>query len=549
MKKITLLMALVFSSSLMFGQVLSEDFEGGLSLPAGWTNNEIAAMGGTWGFASGGEAIGYNSPNTIYYDDGLLFGNYAVFDSDGIGNDGNAEEAALESPAFDVSAATNVILSFNHFFTAGYGGQGFVEVFDGTTWVQVASYSGADQAASSFGLEEINVSTEIAGVANAQVRFRWVGDWSWGWAVDNVEVNAPSCIDPSGFVIGPNGVSTTTFDIEWTDPNGGGTVFDIEWGPVGFLPGLGTMVNDLAATNYEFTGLTADTEYEFYITANCTGGNGDSNQIGPITFLSAYDCTTYTLPLVEVFDNNNAFVSCYTTEDVDGDTLSWISQQDLDLDGDMVPETFATNANGDGATTPMKNDWLISPAISLTAGTNYEVTTRFNVFNGTPNASLEAFILDAPNSSATQVATLFSNTGIVTQGAFETLETMAYEEINTFSVGTSGDYYIAYRSFGAGGSGFVLMFDSNIQESLSIDEFNQNTFTHSYSKDLETLTLESSNLEMTNIEIYSILGQNVISKPLSSTREVIDIASLNDGVYLAKVFAEGGSKTIKFVKN
>ena len=309
------------------------------------------------------------------------------------------------------------------------------------------------------------------------------------------------------------------------------------------------MVNDLAATSYEFTGLTADTEYEFYITANCTGGNGDSNPVGPITFLSAFDCTTYTLPLVEVFDNNNAFVSCYTTEDVDGDTLSWISQQDLDLDGDMVNETFATNANGDAATTPMKNDWLISPAISLTAGTNYEVTTRFNVFSGTPNASLEAFILDAPNSGATQVATLFSNTGIVTQGAFETLETMAYEEINTFSVGTSGDYYIAYRSFGAGGSGFVLMFDSNIQESLSIDEFNQNTFTHSYNKNLETLTLESSNLEMTNIEIYSILGQNVISKPLSNTREVIDVASLNDGVYLAKVFANGGSKTIKFVKN
>ncbi|APY08862.1 hypothetical protein BWZ20_11360 [Winogradskyella sp. J14-2] len=548
MKKITLIMALVFTSSLMFAQVLSEDFEGGLVLPAGWSNNEITPLGGTWGFASGGEAVGYNPPNTLYYDNGL-FGNYALFDSDGLGNDMNAENTALESPAFDVSGATNVILSFNHFFTAGYGGQGFVEVFDGTTWVQVATYSGADQDDSSFGLEEINVSTELAGVANAQVRFRWVGDWSWGWAVDNIEVNAPSCIDPTGFVVGPNGVSTTTFDIEWTDPNGGGTVFDIEWGTTGFLVGTGTMVNDLAATNYDFTGLMPDTEYEFYITANCTGGNGDSNQVGPITFLTAFDCSTYALPLTEVFDNNNAFVSCYSTEDLDGDTLSWISQQDLDLDGDMVPETFATNANGDGATTPMKNDWLIGPAISLTAGTNYEVTTRFNVFGGTPNASLEAFILDAANSSATQVATLFSNTGIVTQGEFETLETMAYEEINTFSVGTSGDYYIAYRSFGAGGSGFILMFDSNIQESLSIDEFNQNTFTHNYSKDLETLTLESSNLEMTNIEIYSILGQNVISKPLSSTREVIDIASLNDGVYLAKVFADGGSKTIKFVKN
>ncbi|WP_426429364.1 T9SS type A sorting domain-containing protein [Winogradskyella sp. HB-48] len=544
MKKITLLMALVFSSGLMFGQVLSEDFEGGLSLPAGWTINDIAGGGDVWTFATGGEAVGFTPPNTIYYDNGL-FGNYALFDSDGIGNNGVAENAALESPVFNVSAASIVILDFNHGFTTGYGGQAFVEVYNGTTWVQVDSYS----AASDFGAVQIDVSTELAGVSNAQVRFRWVGDWSWGWAVDNVVVSAPTCADPNTFVVGPNGVTSTSFDIAWTDPNGGGTVFDIEWGVQGFLPGLGTMVNDLAATNYDFTGLTPDTAYEFYITANCTGGNGDSNEIGPISFLSGFDCTTYTVPFMEVFDNSNAFASCYTTEDVDGDTLSWISQQDLDLDGDTVNETFATNANGDVATTPMKNDWLIGPAISLTAGTNYEVTTKFNVFGGTPNASLEAFILDAPNSGATQVATLFSNTGIVTQGAFETLETMAYEEINTFSVGMSGDYYIAYRSFGAGGSGFVLMFDSNIQESLSIDEFDQNTFTHNYNKDLETLTLESSTLTMTNIEIYSILGQNVISKPLSSTREVIDVASLNDGIYLAKVFADGGSKTIKFVKN
>ena len=126
---------------------------------------------------------------------------------------------------------------------------------------------------------------------------------------------------------------------------------------------------------------------------------------------------------------------------------------------------------------------------------------------------------------------------------------MAYEEINAFSVGLSGDYYIAYRSFGAGGSGFILMFDSIIQETLSVNEFDQNSFQHHYNKDLEQLTLESSTLDMTKIEIYSLLGQKVIATPLNSTRESIDVSQLTDGVYLAKVFVNDNFKTIKFAKN
>jgi bifunctional DNase/RNase len=54
---------------------------------------------------------------------------------------------------------------------------------------------------------------------------------------------------------------------------------------------------------------------------------------------------------------------------------------------------------------------------------------------------------------------------------------------------------------------------------------------------------------MTNIEVYSILGQKVIFRPLSNTSESINVSSLNDGVYLAKVFIGGNFKTIKFVKN
>lgn len=545
-------MALVFSSGLMFGQVLSEDFEGGLSLPAGWTINDIAGGGDVWTFATGGEAVGFTPPNTIYYDNGL-FGNYALFDSDGIGNNGVAENAALESPVFNVSAASIVILDFNHGFTTGYGGQAFVEVYNGTTWVQVDSYS----AASDFGAVQIDVSTELAGVSNAQVRFRWVGDWSWGWAVDNVVVSAPTCADPNTFVVGPNGVTSTSFDIAWTDPNGGGTVFDIEWGVQGFLPGLGTMVNDLAATNYDFTGLTPDTAYEFYITANCTGGNGDSNEIGPIGFLTAYDCTSIGFPFSDSFTNANLFASCYATEDADASSPAWTRNSGInDLDGDGTEDDFMVLFPQDN-TEITKDDWLFSPMMTMTAGNDYDVSVLYNAFdfNGaTASESFDLVIVDAQDSTAPFQSVIGTYSGITQSGLFgdtggNDLITQAYTATATFTPATTGTYYVAIHAKTPSTASLFMVLNLSVNETLSIDEFNQNTFTHNYSKDLETLTLESSNLAMTNIEIYSILGQNVISKPLSSTREVIDVASLNDGVYLAKVFADGGSKTIKFVKN
>ncbi|WP_299338242.1 T9SS type A sorting domain-containing protein [uncultured Psychroserpens sp.] len=540
MKKITLLLFLL-SISFSFSQVLTEDFEGGLTIPATWSNDDIAGGGEVWIIEDTGEAVGFLDPNTIYYTDGNLSGNYAVMDSDGFGP-GTAEEVALTSPVFSCAALTAVRLSYNHFFTAGYGGQGFVEVFNGTTWLQVASYAGADQDASSFGGEQIDVSTELAGVANAQVRFRWVGDYAWGWAVDDVVVEeGPSCTVPTDFTAGT--VTTTSFEVSWLDGNGAGTSWELDWGAEGFTQGTGTPVFGLTAPTYDFMGLSADTTYDFYIRSNCSGGNGNSEWVGPISFTTLFDCTTFGIPYDQNFDNDNAFQSCFTVEDVDADSIAWITQQDLDLDGDMVNETFATNGN---STANDKNDWMFSPAFSLTGGTQYEVSTTFNMFNG--DGSLEAFIVNAPSSTATVEATLFSQANVTGQTALADLLPTAITEVNTFTPLADGDYHIAYRSFGAANTGFVLMFNSSLDTTLSVSEFDSNNFNYSYNKDTDQLTIESSNLPFDRIELYSILGQKVKAQVLSQTSEVIDLSRLTDGVYLATVTINGSSKTFKMVK-
>ena len=339
------------------------------------------------------------------------------------------------------------------------------------------------------------------------------------------------------------------------------------------LDGVVTVSTDLAAN----TG--GDTNINVYSgpcgTLVCEGANDDvdlngGNYLSEVTFQVTNGTTYYIVfddrwdaagfdfeitetavacnyadPFAETFDDNNSFLVCYEKEDVDGDGISWISQQDLDLDGDGTPETFATNGN---SATGTKNDWLVSPAFTLDAGTPYEVVSRFNTTGG--SGSLEAFIIDGPSSTATQVATLFSNANIPDVIAFADLETQAYEETNQFTPTSTGDYHIAYRSFGAGGTGFLLLFDSNITSTLSIDEFASNGFSYFYNKNTEVLELNSTiESGFTSIQIHNILGQETLNKPLSKKVEYIDMSRFQDGVYLAKVFIDGKAKILKLIKN
>ena len=48
-----------------------------------------------------------------------------------------------------------------------------------------------------------------------------------------------------------------------------------------------------------------------------------------------------------------------------------------------------------------------------------------------------------------------------------------------------------------------------------------------------------------NVEIYDIIGNRIINKTISSN--VIDISSLNTGMYLVKVTIDGKSKTSKLI--
>ena len=102
-------------------------------------------------------------------------------------------------------------------------------------------------------------------------------------------------------------------------------------------------------------------------------------------------------------------------------------------------------------------------------------------------------------------------------------------------------HYVAQDSFVFQMDDFLVQ--GNI---LGIEDNLFNNFNH-YITNNNLVMSASSSLE--NIELYNLLGQEVFSKSLSNTNETINIASLDTGIYIAKVSIQGKSKSFKIVKN
>ncbi len=113
----------------------------------------------------------------------------------------------------------------------------------------------------------------------------------------------PACQDPIALAVG--GVTDSSVTLTFTSSD---TVFDYEYGPIGFVQGTNA-ANIGTGTGNPLTvsGLAAGTGYHIYIRTNCTNaGSGVSGWVGPVTFFT--DCSippAVTLPILEDFEGRS----------------------------------------------------------------------------------------------------------------------------------------------------------------------------------------------------------------------------------------------------
>ena len=137
---------------------------------------------------------------------------------------------------------------------------------------------------------------------------------SWG-AFEDYTLNvipAPACVPPS--LLTASNITATSADLAWTE-NGTATVWDIEYGVAPYTP-TGTPTASGVTNPYNYSGLTANTTYEFYVRADCGGTNGVSAWVGPYSFTTP--CNTAAITYTQDFTTWP--MNCW---DLTGGAQSW----------------------------------------------------------------------------------------------------------------------------------------------------------------------------------------------------------------------------------
>ena len=131
---------------------------------------------------------------------------------------------------------------------------------------------------------------------------------SWTAYIDDITLEvAPDCPEVSDLVA--TNITTTSANISWTE-NGDAESWVLEYGPQGFAPGSG-ISESVSILPFALTGLTANTEYDVYVTPSCTGTTGSTQ----LTFRT--ECLpTSTIPLTMGFESSEGVATGSTTSTV-----------------------------------------------------------------------------------------------------------------------------------------------------------------------------------------------------------------------------------------
>jgi hypothetical protein len=130
-----------------------------------------------------------------------------------------------------------------------------------------------------------------------------------------------------------------------------GTQYNLEYGVAGFTQGAGTTLNPTTNT-ITLTGLTANTQYDFYVQNDCSAASGDSSSWnGPISFTTActeisafpaletFDSTSIWIPNVSWPSNDDTISNCWDRSPSGGFNYRWILREGATTSSNTGPDS------------------------------------------------------------------------------------------------------------------------------------------------------------------------------------------------------------------
>ncbi|MAX71738.1 MAG: hypothetical protein CMC76_11700 [Flavobacteriaceae bacterium] len=398
----------------------AEDFETFTVSTAGLSNencwNATSISGYVWEVAATTDtSSGSTGPAS-----GVSDGNY-LFTEATSGSTGDAID--VWSPLVDLSALTVPALYFDyHMYGADMGTLEVIVNVGGTETV-LLSLVGQQQTSENDPFETEIVDLSAYSGQTIQIIFRGTkgADYTSDMSIDNISFDdAPSCFDPSDLMA--SNVTNNSAILSWTE-NGSATTYNIELVDITAGGNQTMTATETGVSNsYDYSGLTANNDYEYYVQAIC--GSDLSAWVGPYAFSTV--CDPFTASYYENFDTPSTpnLPDCWSK--IENTTSSYANVTTSTTNDVSEPNSIRFYNSGD----------LDAELILVTPMFSDDFTQNRVRFSGRDNDSNDIIVgtITDPTDAAT-----------FTEFQSVTLSSTATEYSVNFDTYTGSDAYIAFK--------------------------------------------------------------------------------------------------------
>ncbi len=275
--------------------------------------------------------------------------------------------------------------------------------------------------------------------------------------------------------------------------------------------------------------------------------------------------TFFTALFAVVSMNAQIFFDDFNTEIVDATTFAQWDAIDQDGDGENW-EVFDADATGypwlmsglgvdsdswEGAPFTPDNFLITKDPIDLSSVTGATLSFVVGTYqtNGTFIDDKYSIYMTASNDVADILASepvttrLVSDDVTASAGDGSDSSALLFFDISQFD---GQVVYLTFRHYDSVDVNSVLLDDITVDGVLGVTDESFNGF--NYFVDYYNVLNLRANTALEQIVIFNALGQQVVSQKLSNTNETINLASLETGIYVAKVSIEGNTKSFKIIK-
>ena len=289
----------------------------------------------------------------------------------------------------------------------------------------------------------------------------------------------------------------------------------------------GTATDTGVANGFTKSGLTESTDYEYYVQADCGGGD-TSVWVGPYSFTTV--CGFTDVPFVEDFETG---ANCgLIVNEGSGNSWGIVSTSSYGFSADHL--RYAWNSSNSA------NTWFFTQGINLEAGVDYTLVYDY----GGTGTSFPEKLKVAYGTSASAVAM----TNEIADYPSVVNDSPITESIS-ITVPADGVYYFGFQCYSDADQFYLHLDNISIDFALSTDGFDKEAvFTYYPNPVNNNLTL-SAQKEINNVSVYNMVGQEVFRNVPNAMTEVVDMSSLQAGAYFVKVTIGNATKTVKVIKN